>query len=203
MRDDLVALRDRLVAYDPTINLDSVPRLQVMEAQLSYYDTQITATQNEIDDLNTQLHALQTRLDRVKPAAGADLAVIASMEQTQTPTWVQANTYDCVKHVVGKVSIPNGMAQDAHLWDDLVQRMSEYGITVGDVPLKGSVIVLEREHAYASNAYGHLLYVERVDSSGVWVTDNNHPDPIRLSDLTTETSGTNVKVLYFPWHTRA
>ena len=48
------------------------------------------------------------------------------------------------------------------------------------------------------------MYVERVDNGVVWITDNNHPNmPIRLTDLTGETSGPNIHYLYFPWQTQA
>ena len=48
------------------------------------------------------------------------------------------------------------------------------------------------------------MLVERVDSAGnIWITDNNHASPTRLSDLTTETSGERVKYLYLPWFTKA
>lgn len=94
------------------------------------------------------------------------------------------------------------MALDAHSWNDLVLEHPEYGISIGDQPLEGSVIVLEREHSYADDVFGHVLYVESVSDGEVWVTDNNNPEPIRFSDLTDQTTGDLVSYLYFPWHTR-
>jgi hypothetical protein len=100
--------------------------------------------------------------------------------------------------------IPEGIARHAFLWDDKAQQLAQYGVTSGDMPLVGSVVVLEKEHSYADDTFGHLLYVEGVEDGDVWVTDNLHPNqPVKLANLTDELSGPNIKYLNFPWHTRA
>jgi surface antigen len=95
------------------------------------------------------------------------------------------------------------MAANAYLWNDRAAALPQYGITSGNVPLVGSVLVLEKTHPYADPVFGHLMYVERVDNDGIWITDNLHTEPVKLSALTSETSGTNLSYLYFPWHTHA
>jgi hypothetical protein len=70
--------------------------------------------------------------------------------------------------------------------------------------LVGSVLVMEKAHPYADHVYGHLMLVNRVDADGaVWITDNTHPSvAIKLSSLTSETSGANISYLYLPWFTQ-
>jgi surface antigen len=116
---------------------------------------------------------------------------------------VKANTQDCVNYIVGKIPIPDGMAGNAYLWNERAAALPQYGVTSGDVPLVGSVLVMEQAHPYADPVFGHLMYVERVDMDGVWVTDNVHAEPVKLADLTDEVSGENIRYLYLPWHTRA
>jgi hypothetical protein len=90
------------------------------------------------------------------------------------------------------------------LWDQAAVQLPQYGITSGDIPLTGSVMVLEPTHSYADDVFGHILYVEKVDHGIVWVTDNLHPDsPVQLTAIMDEISGPNVTYLYFPWHTQA
>ena len=82
--------------------------------------------------------------------------------------------------------------------------MPQYGITSGDVPLAGAVVVLEPDHPYADDVFGHVLYIERVEHGVAWVTDNLHPDTaLPLTDLIDDVTGPNISYLYFPWHTQA
>lgn len=200
----LEMLRGRIVAHDATANPDSVMRVQAMNAELAALDAQIAEQEADVAALELRVSDLETRLERVEPAPGANPQAIIALEGGQTNPWVQANTQDCVQHIAVRMPIPDALAGDAHLWNDLARQHPEYGISRGDTPLAGSVIVMEREHSYASDDYGHLLYVERVDvNGGVWVTDNHHPEPVLLSALTDEVSGANLHYLYFPWHTRA
>jgi surface antigen len=200
--DDLGALKTRLLSYDPKMNVNSVPRVQAMQSQLDSYDQQIAQSQQHITDLRTEITDLSARLERVKPAPGADLRLITDMEHAQTTAWVKASTQGCVNYIANRMPIPDGIAQNAYLWDDKARELTQYGITVGDKPLVGSVIVLEREHSYADHVFGHVMYVEKVDQGVVWITDNTHPKPVLLTDLTTEVSGPNVHYLYFPWWTQ-
>lgn len=200
---DMLALRNRLSGegLDPE---KAAVRLQGIQTQIDQIDAQISSTQGEIATMQGRVADITERLELVKPAPGADLQLIASLEHSTTNEWIQRNTQDCVQHITHKLAIPPGLPNDAHLWDDNALRHPEYGIQIGERPLPGSVIVLEREHSYADDRYGHLFYVESVEGDQVWVTDNKFPDqPVLLSELTEELSGPNVKVLYFPWHTRA
>ncbi len=202
LADDLKALKDRLHSYDPKLNLDTVPRVQSIQSQIDGYNQQIAQSQQQVNSLQNEIHDLSTRLDRVKPGAGADLKLITEMSHSQTASWVKDHTEGCVNYIAGRMPIPDNIAQNAYLWDDKAREMTEYGITVGDHPLVGSVIVMEREHSYADDVFGHLMYVERVDKTGVWITDNFHATPVNLYDITKEVSGPNIHYLYFPWWTQ-
>lgn len=203
LADDLVALQNRLLSFNPNANLATVPRVVALQNQLASYDLDIIGTQTRIDNLRAGVQELITRLDRVKPGAGADLLTIVGMEKATTAPYVLAHTQDCVHYIATKIAIPDGIAQDAYLWDDKALALPQYGITVGTTPLTGSVIVMEQTHSYANPISGHLMYVEGVSGDQVWVTDNTHPTPVLLSDLTSEVSGENIKYLYFPWSTKA
>ncbi len=200
---DLMALKNNLLSYDPNTDLKHTPRVQALEAEIQGYDQQIATTQQTIKQHEANVAALTERLNRVKPGAGADLNVIQGLEQGQTNQWVKANTQDCVNYIATRVPIPDGLARDAYLWNDQAAKLTQYGVTSGNVPLVGSVLVMEKTHAYADHVYGHLMLVNRVDADGsVWITDNNHPSvAVKLSDLTSETSGANLSYLYLPWFT--
>ncbi len=201
---DLTALKNNLLSYDPHTDLQHTPRVQALEAEIQGYDQQIATTQQTIQQQQTSIAALTARLDRVKPGAGADINVIEGLEQGQTNQWVKANTQDCVNYIATRVPIPDGLARDAYLWNEQAAKMTQYGVTSGNVPLVGSVLVMEKAHPYADPIYGHLMLVQQVDADGaVWVTDNNHSSvAVKLSDLTGETSGANLSYLYLPWFTQ-
>jgi surface antigen len=108
-----------------------------------------------------------------------------------------------VNYIAGRVPIPGDLAANAHLWDDRAAELTRFGIRVGSEPLTGSILVMETDHPFASDNYGHVMLVESVGSDGsIWVTDNTHPTPVRLSDLTDEVTGDRIKYLYLPWYTR-
>ena len=196
--DTLQLLTDRLVAGEGA-DRDAMRSLQT---QITHMDTQIAGVQAHATQLQTQIADLTTRLDRVKPGPGADLHLVASLEGGATSQWVRDHTYSCVNYIANRMPIPDAMGRTAYLWDNQASLLSQYGITRGHVPLPGSVIVLEREHSYADDVNGHLMYVEKVDNGIVWITDNNHLDPVRLDSLTPELSGSNITYLYFPWQTQ-
>ena len=203
--EDLDALRNRMVSYDSSIDVDSVPRVQSLSEEINRIDRQIVTTRDTIEQLQTDMTNITTRLQTVAPGADADLTVITTLENGETAEIVLNNTYGCVNHVVTRIPIPMEMARDAHLWDDMAERYTQYGIRIGDQPLEGAVIVMETDHSYADDVNGHLMYIERIDPNGdVWITDNYHPDePVLLSDLTDELDGENIHYLYLPWHTKA
>src|SRR5574341_1235644 len=202
LADDLTALKNRLHSYNPKVDVDTIPRVKAMQSQLDLYDQQITQAQQNISVLRGDIADLTMRLERVKPGAGADLKLIMEVSRSQTASWVKDHTEGCVNYIASRMPIPGNLAQDAYLWDNKVLDMPQYGISVGDKPLVGSVIVMEREHSYADDVFGHLMYVEKVDVGGVWITDNLHHTPVNLLDLTNEISGPNIHYLYFPWWTQ-
>jgi|GEM_PF-1058488 len=200
---DLTALKDRLTSYDPNTDVSAVPRVVALENQLTLLDEQINTAQGRVDTLGANADALAARLNRVMPGMGADATLIQQLESGATATWVKANTQDCVNYIVGKIPIPDGLAANAYLWNERAAALPQYGITAGDVPLVGAVLVMEQAHPYADPVFGHLMYVERVDLDGVWISDNLHATPVKLADLTGETMGASMTYLYFPWHTHA
>lgn len=200
---DMAALRNRLLSHDPQTDLNRVPVLRTMQQQAQQIDQEINQHERDAAGLESQIGMLRERLDRVQPAQGADWSVIRQMEQQHTPSYVLDNTYDCVRYVVGRVTIPDGLALNAYQWHDAAANMPQLGVRVGDVPLVGAILQMDPQHSYADDVYGHLMIVERVQGGEVWVTDNFHPDvPVRLSDLTQETSGAHLRYLYLPWYTK-
>jgi uncharacterized small protein (DUF1192 family) len=199
---ELNALSNRVLTFDPQADLAAVPQIAELQHRIADLDAQIEHLNEQIERTQTEFAALDERLRRVMPGEAADIARIQAMEHSQTAQIVLDNTYDCVHYVASRMAIPPGMATDAHLWNDNVARLAAYGLQVGDVPLEGSVLVMEREHPYAHSAYGHVMYVERVDERGVWVTDNLHQEPVLLSSLTSETRA-HITYVYFPWQTKA
>lgn len=201
--NDLDALENRIVSFDKHANVSANPRVQALKAQIASLDAQISQTHQHINTLSDDIHSLTVRLDLVKPGAGADLKLIASMEGGQTKPWIVSHTYDCVHYITQRMNIPDGLPVDAYQWVDMLKRMPQYGMTTGQTPLVGAVLVMSRSHPYANHTFGHLMYVERVDHGQVWITDNNHSTPVLLSSLTPDTSGADVTYIYFPWQTQA
>jgi hypothetical protein len=202
--EDMTALKNRMLSFDASASVDNHPRIMAYQTQLDALDIQIDTAQIEIDSLQLDVNHLTERLDRVSPAVGAELDAILPLENAENPQWMQDSTFGCVNHIVDKMPLPNGVPRDALLWDDAAQQLPQYGISWGDTPLEGSVLQLDPSHPYADDQYGHVLYVESVNGSDVWVTDNIHPsEPVKLSDITGQLSGDDMRYLYFPWHTGA
>jgi hypothetical protein len=184
-------------------------RTAALQAEIAVVDGQIAASEARIADLQAGVTEIQTRLERVRPAAGADLELIASLEGTRTidailnATRQADNSINCVNWVCSRMPIPPGIPGNAMTWIDNAAAHPELGITVGSVPLAGSVIVMQPEHSFANDIFGHVMYVERVENGAIWVTDNFHHDPVLLSDMTDELTGPNIQYMYFPWQTRA
>ena len=201
--DDLAALKNRLHSYDPATDVSEIPRVQAMQAELNRLDGQISALEGQVDALGADVDQLAARLERVTPTAGADIKLIQSLEGSTSPDYLSQNTFDCVQHIVGKFHVPGELAVDAKLWAEMAAQFPEYGVQVGDMPLEGAVLMMDPDHAYADDVYGHVMYVENVSGGEVWVTDDTYNgDPVRLSDITDETTGDKLRYLYFPWHTQ-
>jgi surface antigen len=200
---EAAALHDRLLAYGEA-NIAAVPRVQTLNAQIAAYDQEIRAAEVRAANLESRIDAATARLIAVNPADNADVYLIRTLEGSESAPYVLNNTRDCVNYIASRVPIPGELAANAHLWDERAAEFPQFGIRTGDAPKPGAILVMEADHPYADDRYGHVMLVERVDSSGgVWVTDNNHAQPVRLNDLTTETTGARVKYLYLPWFTQA
>jgi surface antigen len=200
---DIAALRNRLLSFDPQTDLSTVRPLQGMEQRLMLLDQEIVAHQQDAGNLTDHIATLEHRLQLVQPATGADWNAIQQLETAHSPQYMVDNTYDCVQYVVSKVAIPDGLAVDALNWHQAAANLPEYGITVSETPLPGAILQMDPQHSYADDVFGHVMIVERVEHGVVWVTDNYHPDiPVKLSDITGETSGDYMRYLYLPWHTR-
>lgn len=203
--DERAALLNRLVAYGtPEAAALNDPRVRGLEAaaETAAHDAEQAADQAGI--LEQRIEGTTQRLLAVTPPDAADPAVIRSLEGGQSESYVLANTRDCVNYVASRVPIPGELAANAHLWDERAAELSRFGIRTSDTPLAGSILVLETDHPYADDRYGHVALVEYVDSAGgVWITDNTHAQPVRFDTLTSETSGDRVKYLYLPWYTKA
>ncbi|MFN8377636.1 MAG: CHAP domain-containing protein [Anaerolineae bacterium] len=186
------------------------PRIRGMQQQLADMDALINGENSSIDQIQQQVDSIQARLAAVTPGPGADLELIKSLEGSRTSeailraTHQADNSVNCVNWVCSRVPIPPGLPTNAKDWIQNAMNHPELGITIGDHPLTGSVIVMQPEHSFADDRFGHVMVVERVDPDGaVWVTDNFNHEPVLLSRLTNEVSGPNIQYLYLPWNTQA
>lgn len=179
-------------------------RIDLLKKEITNIDIELWESQELIPELEAEIEALQKRLELVMPGPDADIDAIRALEGAESAQWIKDHTYDCVHYIVERMAIPPELPMNAHLWDEQATKFAaKYGMRIGDVPLEGSVIIMEREHSYASEIYGHVMYVEKVEDGIVWVTDNNYPDRlVRLDHLTTELSGPYIKYLYLPWETK-
>lgn len=201
-QDDLIALQNRLATAG--VALAGAPQVRALEGQLAHLDREEAAAHARIEAAQARMTDARDRLLLVTPPDDADPSVIRSLEGGKSEDYVLANTRDCVNYIAGRVPIPGDLAVNAHLWDDRAAELTRFGIRVGDTPLTGAILVMETDHPFASDDYGHVMLVESVGADGtVWVTDNTHPNPVRLSDLTDEVTGDRIKYLYLPWYTRA
>jgi hypothetical protein len=199
-RADKADLLKRLEAVAAANPEDSQLQEQInqLKKQLTEIDSELYYGNEDIPKLREDIEALQKRLDIFKFGPDADWEAIRALEGGETSEWIrnatrnEDNSVNCVNYVVNRMPIPPELPFNAHLWDEQVMKYGpKYGITIGDAPLEGSVIVMEREHSYANDIYGHVMYVEKVDENGVvWVTDNNYMDKPPY-----------IHYLYFPYQT--
>lgn len=202
LQEDLVALRHRLYSDGGAAALTDNPAITALSAQINTLDDEILHVQATVNGLTPEVAALEARLAPLLPAQ-ADAQLLAALESTDSPEYLKANTFDCVNYIVQKFHVPPELARDAKHWVTLAAEHSEYGVTAGDAPRVGAVLVMQPEHPYADDVYGHVMYVERIEAGEVWVTDNRYQEkPVRLTEITQETQK-YIQYLYFPWHTRA
>ena len=207
---DLLGRLQAAAAANPDGDAQLEERIDQLKKELTEIDSELYYGNEDIPKLREDIEALQKRLDIFQFGPDADWEAIRALEGGETSIWIREatrnedNSVNCVNYVVNRMPIPPELPFNAHLWDEQVVKYGpKYGITIGETPMEGSVIVMEREHSYANDIYGHVMYVERVDENGVvWVTDNNYMDkPVRLDELTSETSGPYIHYLYFPYQT--
>jgi hypothetical protein len=208
---DLLGRLQAAAAANPDGDSQLEERIAQLKKELTEMDSELYYGNEDIPRLREEIEALQKRLDIFQFGPDADWDAIRALEGGETSEWIrnatrnEDNSVNCVNYVVNRMPIPPELPFNAHLWDEQVMKYGpKYGITIGEVPLEGSVIVMEREHSYAHDIYGHVMYVEKVDENGVvWVTDNIYSDKmVRLDDLTSETSGPYIHYLYFPYQTK-
>ena len=185
-------------------------RTRGLRQQITDVEALIQGETTSVDQLQTQVDGLNARLAAVTPGPGADLDLIRSLEGSRTSeailraTHQADNSVNCVNWVCNNVPIPPGLPTNAKDWVQNAMNHPELGITIGDHPMTGSVIVMQPEHPFADDRFGHVMVVERVDPNGeVWVTDNFNHEPVLLSRLTGEITGPNIQYLYLPWFTQA
>ncbi len=182
-------------------------RINQLRVEVAELDANITQDQQTVETLGVEVQELAKRWSFVELPPGANIEKIQALEGGETSQWIkdathnEDNSVNCVNYVVNRMPIPGELPLNAHLWDEQANKFAtELGIKVGDVPLEGSILVMEREHSYGHDVFGHVMYVEKVENGIVWVTDNNYPDKmVRLDHLTDELTGPNIKYLYCPW----
>lgn len=202
--EDHQFIQIRLKSYGNEAQVNLSHQESSFTQSVSEIDAKIEVIQAKITDLNQNGDVLFHRLQRVGIGEEANIDLIKKLEHGKLFSWDVPQEYGCVRHIAQRMPVPAKILQDARLWDNFAMDHPEYGIGIGSEPLQGSVIVMEPEHTFANDTYGHLMYVEKVENGEVWITDNFHPsESVRLSDLTKELSGANIHYLYFPWHTSA
>ena len=185
--------------------------ITALESRIADIDSRIDSNTAEIQTIQETINNITTRLDRVTPPAGANLDIIKRMENGTTESWLRPYTLwngegTCTTHIIDRIAIPREIIANAKDWNDRAISNPQYGIQVGQQPLTGSVLVMEQVHPYASagggNTNGHVMYVERVEGGEIYITDNNHSNPITLSSLGISPTGEHISYLYIPWNTQ-
>ena len=79
-----------------------------------------------------------------------------------TPQWMRNQLAGCTNYVASKRDVSQfngGHPGDAGLW---AGQAESAGFEVGAMPVKGSIIVFNKESGYTNNSSGHVGYVEEV-----------------------------------------
>lgn len=178
-----------------------------LEEAIANLDTELGSAHRDVENLENSINQTVERLKLVTPPADADIEFIKNMEYTTTEAWLRPYTLDngqgtCTTHIIDKIAIPRELIRNAGDWNNQALAHPEFGIQIGNHPLVGSVLVMERAHPYASDVAGHVMYVERIENGEVYVTDNNNNAPISLSQIGVNPNDANISYLYIPWHTQ-
>jgi surface antigen len=211
MQAELNEKQDRLSRLEASFvgNYDQklADDINQLRAEVAALNANLTNDLALVESLQVEVDSLAKRYSYIDLPAGANLEKIQALEGGRTSQWIldatrnEDNSINCVNYVCNRMPIPGELPLNAHMWDDQATKFAtELGIKIGDVPVEGAIIVMEPEHSYGHDVYGHVMYVEKVENGIVWVTDNNYPDkPVRLDHLTNELSGPFIKYLYCPW----
>lgn len=86
---------------------------------------------------------------------------------------------ECTWYASSRRNFGYDITGHAKVWNE---KALAAGYEVGEVPVKGSIMVWQPGVHGASEEYGHVSFVERIEPAGngafrVWYTDNDHMDP--------------------------
>lgn len=189
--------------------------LNYNESQQNSYNSQLKSTQKKIDELRRQQAIENARLfggsggqlggggypwgyakcihtGRVEGwCYNYDWAVGGSVYNWQTGGYGYRNCTDWVAYRVRTAGgyVPSGLG-NANTWDN---RAPSYGYTVSGTPRKGAAAVSN------SGYYGHVMYVESVNSDGSIVVSDYNRAGTGKYDVTPLSAGTasNLRYVYF------
>ncbi|MCP4356602.1 MAG: CHAP domain-containing protein [Chloroflexi bacterium] len=147
---------------------------------------------NDLDSMNGEIKALESRSVTSLSAEEAnrlnqlhsernDLRQLVNEGISETGPGPMHRLFpegECTWYASSRRDFGYDLKGDAREWAD---RALEAGYDVGDVPVKGSVMVWQPGAHSAHEVYGHVSYVERVvperdGSFTVFYTDNDNPD---------------------------
>lgn len=166
--DDGVPWRVRTDNYEDTI-ADYEQQLQALQEEKDALII-VQDKQDELAELKGQQNTLQTIITDGIAADGP------SSKHRYFPGTIISN---CTKYASARRYFPDAVNGNAYVWDD---QAAAAGYEVGDVPVKGSIMVFEPGVKGSHAQYGHVAFVEKVEPMPngeykVTFSDNHHPDP--------------------------
>jgi len=134
---------------------------------------------HQLRELKEQQQQLQTKLETGIEANGRP------QESNPFPEG------ECTWFATSKRDLFPAVSRDAKYW---AEQASQHGIEVGQVPIKGSVMVWQPGIFNADAEFGHVSFVEGVErladgSFKVFYTDNLNPNSIQNIILSPDTAG--------------
>ncbi len=146
-------------------------QLQEVETQIEQleerpFNNLTPEQQQQLHDLRQQRTVLQQAINEGIPEDGPG-AIHDNFPKGEC-TWYASSRRNFGYDITGH----------AKVWDE---KALTAGYEVGEVPVKGSVMVWQPGVHGASEEYGHVSFVERIEPAGngairVWYTDNDHMD---------------------------
>jgi surface antigen len=180
------AAEDQIDAYNEEIARLQAQR-QGLADQRNAYQQDLTAVNQQLDTL----HQVQTEVnDTLEKGIEFDGP---SDIHPDFPGTVKSN---CTKYASSRRDVP--CRRDAHLWDNEARNA---GYEVGDVPVSGSVMVMEAGVKGADATRGHVAIIERVERQGdgsykIWYTDNGNNDVANPSTRTIVPGEEEISFIY-------